>query len=238
MKSCFSDFSRYSNLISLRFQSTPLCGERHYAEGEYFIMTSISIHAPRAGSDLAAISAAAADRQFQSTLPVRGATSRRKRFITPSVDFNPRSPCGERRKKVPIRLTRPVISIHAPRTGSDPQRGSSRMTAARFQSTLPARGATRSQSSNSIESHDFNPRSPHGERLFALAIILAVPLISIHAPRAGSDLSPARPSSNASISIHAPRAGSDAHTAAAARRIYTISIHAPRAGSDARWSCS
>ena len=57
---------------------------------------SISIHAPRVGSDVQAISQFGELYEFQSTLPVWGATGRR----------GPRS-------------RRRGISIHAPRVGSD-----------------------------------------------------------------------------------------------------------------------
>ena len=79
----------------------------------------------------------------------------------------------------------------------------------RFQSTLPVRGAT-----TDIESTE------------------AVPRISIHAPRAGSDHNVIRNAAFAFISIHAPRAGSDDALAAYLQEISFISIHAPRAGSD------
>ena len=123
--------------------------------------------------------------RFQSTLPARGATKDGVAYSTPIF-----------------------ISIHAPRTGSDdsprtesraalfqstlPARGATTIATAlrnavAFQSTLPARGATavftahtregyiisihapRTGSDGRISSercveHDFNPRSPHGER--------------------------------------------------------------------------
>ena len=60
---------------------------------------TISIHAPRVGSDSAHSIQSKADQRFQSTLPVWGATSagihRQCRF----VHFNPRSPCGERQQR-------------------------------------------------------------------------------------------------------------------------------------------
>ena len=82
-------------------------------------------------------------------------------------DFNPRSPHGERRARRKRRSWSSPISIHAPRTGSDPctkgggadpahfnprsphgeRHGACAVadTIKRFQSTLPARGATRYQ---------------------------------------------------------------------------------------------
>ena len=123
-------------------------------------------------------------------------------------NFNPRSPRGERRGGTE-RRTHEQISIHAPREGSDggnqraalysmgisihaPREGSDRhlfrtaRTRKKFQSTLPARGATiiiselikavrisihaprEGSDSSSAATHrrrwHFNPRSPRGER--------------------------------------------------------------------------
>ena len=104
--------------------------------------------------------------RFQSTLPARGATSRR--------------PQGWRQSK--------PISIHAPRTGSDPLAWQQFLGYQLFQSTLPARGATR-VSPSSLRRAYFNPRSPHGERPQArFSSRPARSMISIHAPRTGSDV--------------------------------------------------
>ena len=100
---------------------------------------------------------------FQSTLPVGGATGRKRRR-------------GKRRR----------ISIHAPRGGSDPFFSGVNIAKSLFQSTLPVGGATSAGTSRrrmcSISIHaprggsdisriplcvmmtDFNPRSPWGER--------------------------------------------------------------------------
>ena len=103
-----------------------------------------------------------------------------------------------------------AISIHAPRTGSDLTASTAgTRTAKRFQSTLPARGATgtpdRLACSNAFQSTlpargatasvppgregrtDFNPRSPHGERRGKRLRGRRARGISIHAPRTGSD---------------------------------------------------
>ena len=56
-------------------------------------------------------------------------------------------------------------------------------------------------------------------------------LISIHAPRTGSDHGNRRACARRFISIHAPRTGSDA-VGREPRKTETISIHAPRTGSD------
>ena len=80
-----------------------------------------------------------------------------------------------------------------------------------FQSTLPARGATLYRNNSNF-----------------------FRLISIHAPRTGSDeMFPRCPYCD-DISIHAPRTGSDAAQSIMRARGGYISIHAPRTGSDCR----
>ena len=66
------------------------------ADGHY---TTISIHAPRVGSD--------------GIIPVNPMGV---------VNFNPRPPCGERRLLVLLQRPCQPISIHAPRVGSDCKR--------------------------------------------------------------------------------------------------------------------
>ena len=60
-------------------------------------------------------------------------------------------------------------------------------TVERFQSTLPARGATCVRDGIADAGKHFNPRSPHGERLYPIGGEGAKVNISIHAPRTGSD---------------------------------------------------
>ena len=101
---------------------------------------------------------------------------------------------------------------------------------------------------------NFNPRSPHGERLAFCDFSPAQARISIHAPRTGSDgESAGKAAGNPEISIHAPRTGSDRTRCSSptTRRYFNprsphgerrrakarisrkaISIHAPRTGSD------
>ena len=80
-----------------------------------------------------------------------------------SCDFNPRSPHGERRKRSFPLYKSMQISTHAPRTGSDLIRRRSweppgiSTHAPRTGSDPPLREALTGR-------HDFNPRSPHGER--------------------------------------------------------------------------
>ena len=83
------------------------------------LVQSISIHAPRAGSDHGVVVQYVGARAFQSTLPVRGATgldtpacnAERISIHAPRAgsDFRQRVRCGAAF----------AISIHAPRAGSD-----------------------------------------------------------------------------------------------------------------------
>ena len=146
-----------------------------------------------------------------------------------------------------------MISIHAPRTGSDLIPALVSLHATPFQSTLPARGATQANCKPdrdcAISIHAPRTGSDRQTPMGALK-----PTISIHAPRTGSDTVrdshvrkirqfqstlPARGATlpiwfickAANISIHAPRTGSDDSTAKRYPHWY-ISIHAPRTGSD------
>ena len=124
--------------------------------------------------------------EFQSTLPVWGATSTAQRGSRRNMDFNPRSPCGER----PTAVWAIVLMAHFnPRSPCGERRDActSALRTGQFQSTLPVWGATiLSISSSSIASY-FNPRSPCGERHNLPDPLFRGVSISIHAPRVGSD---------------------------------------------------
>ena len=124
-------------------------------------------------------------------------------------DFNPRSPCGERRAVCQELHNLPAISIHAPLVGSDSTvtRNSRKQT--RFQSTLPLWGATVIARLQGCGGLDFNPRSPCGERPADAFETQQASTISIHAPLVGSDMSFLFPGLPLQISIHAPLVGSD-----------------------------
>ena len=80
-----------------------------------------------------------------------------------------------------------LISIHAPREGSDPEGPMDEWRYTGFLSTLPARGATSYTAPPSLYGAHFYPRSPRGERPFSLTVAFQAAQISIHAPREGSD---------------------------------------------------
>ena len=145
--------------------------------------------------------------------------------------FNPRSPHGERRQARREEARRRKISIHAPRTGSDADAALRMAAAMQFQSTLPARGATVSLCVRAQAEDDFNPRSPHGERLAQGYQINPTTIFQSTLPARGATFVGQSRGSCSNISIHASRTGSDPLGRIQHHR-REISIHAPRTGSD------
>ena len=148
--------------------------------------------------------------KFQSTLPARGATHMERFEADGPAEFQSTLPA--RGATLPCTVSMGInkeISIHAPREGSDDAmcparttaryfnprspRGERRMatrtleSARRFQSTLPARGATPptkvpirdNKFQSTLPARGATPRPPPQR---------PPPAISIHAPREGSDL--------------------------------------------------
>ena len=168
-------------------------------------------------------------------------------------DFNPRSPHGERRARRKRRSWSSPISIHAPRTGSDPctkgggadpahfnprsphgerrSAGRSRGFESLFQSTLPARGATVDCRNAKLDAENFNPRSPHGERHGDLH--------ELDYPLKFQSTLPARGATRRAVQNKSPRQFQSTLPARGATFVLggvaetiQISIHAPRTGSD------
>ena len=125
----------------------------------------------------------------------------------------------------------PIISIHAPHTGRDPEPGTHRADRL-FQSTRPIRGATTVTITAPLTNTYFNPRAPYGARQVLCVVVVVHHGISIHAPHAGRDHSRGTNRLHGSISIHAPHAGRDFCLHKSSRPSVAISIHAPHAGRD------
>ena len=199
--------------ILSRFQSTLPARGATLEDGYSQAGDWISIHAPREGSDC---------RHIQC----RDCNS----------NFNPRSPRGERPLTLAVYRPAWTISIHAPREGSDqlimetlsetydisihaPREGSDswRCTtcadARKFQSTLPARGATGSDVSDLDAGQNFNPRSPRGERPDDFYESETEELFQSTLPARGATGWLTRDRGTEDISIHAPREGSDRQSA-------------------------
>ena len=153
----------------------------------------ISIHAPRTGSDTSCPTSRQRHSAFQSTLPARGATMSMSITIYPpsisihaprtgsdderggiagEVDFNPRSPHGERRTRFICSLPTQTISIHAPRTGSDsPDESRERNRPISIHAPRTGSDAERWPLLSGLQY--FNPRSPHGERRDGTLLLFA-----------------------------------------------------------------
>ena len=216
---------------------------------------TISIHAPREGSDHTLTEAGYRITNISIHAPREGSDRLDGPASAGRKDFYPRSPRGER-----------------------PRSRSSNWRTGAFLSTLPARGATSRAARRNCRRMHFYPRSPRGERRCRpgagpgscgflstlpargatgqLHQLVGVGPISIHAPREGSDSRVLCSGAGRGISIHAPREGSDVESAKqvardgwkflstlparGATRIFPprsdpaarISIHAPREGSD------
>ena len=168
---------------------------------------------------------------FQSTRPIRGATSAAARRSSPMRHFNPRAPYGAR-----------------------PSTTNETTWAALFQSTRPIRGATRRYDLPAGTQLYFNPRAPYGARQYMAVKADNDVLFQSTRPIRGAtlDLRPLRVA--ACISIHAPHTGRDRSCSRSAtphpyfnprapygaRRFFQrwqgqhgfISIHAPHTGRD------
>ena len=193
----------------------------------------ISIHTPHAGSDMAWA-----------------------RCRSGRLDFNPHSPCGERRSsdrafqaRIPISIHTPhagsdamltihidtasLISIHTPHAGSDEQIFKIVPNPETISIHTPHAGSDIQPSSIVSKSIVyFNPHSPCGERLDHRGTWLPAFPISIHTPHAGSD--------QFVFSLHIYALNFNPHSPCGERPGGTeiipgdqaISIHTPHAGSD------
>ena len=95
------------------------CGERRILHRLMRMLTSISIHALLAESDVTPFVMRAPTVLFLSTLSLRRATQNSKIRVLQANNFYPRSPCGERLSRSTIRLLLDTISIHALLAESD-----------------------------------------------------------------------------------------------------------------------
>ena len=145
---------------------------------------TISIHAPRTGSDHGSVGHGT-DRGYFNPRSPHGERRDTKRITKRRNDFNPRSPHGERpspmgilsggqhfNPRSPHGERRSTFNVNEEWLHFNPRspHGERRRTAQTatipmiFQSTLPARGATEALQAAAFQRRHFNPRSPHGER--------------------------------------------------------------------------
>ena len=140
-------------------------GERPGAAEARFACPPISIHAPLTGSDDAVPPEPTAE-EISIHAPLTGSDLGEGAISFEDIDFNPRSPYGERP------APSATLSSNSSFQSTLPLRGATQAVClacgrAQFQSTLPLRGATA-----------YSPT------------LSATPEISIHAPLTGSDVGP------------------------------------------------
>ena len=145
----------------------PPRGERRDKNAMQWNMDIFQSTLPAGGATTAGAEADGYTNKFQSTLPAGGATPQRGRGPRGISNFNPRSPRGERRWAIRCSSRRRNFNPRSPRGERPAPRARQRTAWSGFQSTLPAGGATKRQE-----------KPPQGI------------VISIHAPRGGSDRHP------------------------------------------------
>ena len=123
--------------------------------------------------------------EFQSTLPLRGATWMSGLSVLVSY-ISIHAPLTGSDRVTPDSFIQEIISIHAPLTGSD---------------FLVVLGISNSR--------DFNPRSPYGERLPKAAETKKTNKFQSTLPLRGATAKRQLPDYHPGISIHAPLTGSD-----------------------------
>ena len=140
------------------------CGVRRTVQLDHTKLSSISIHAPRAGCDI-----------------------QRKANHARTSDFNPRTPCGVRLEKLRINFNAVLFQSTHPVRGATQSLFRYKGDLTIFQSTHPVRGATSARGLPMLLVLNFNPRTPCGVRRPKFNYEVRHKNISIHAPRAGCD---------------------------------------------------
>ena len=207
------------------------CGVRRVQVGHIIQATVISIHAPRVGCDSVPTSVSSANRRFQSTHPVWGATPRPGRRIYTS-SFQSTHPVWGATSRSVLRISWPprFQSTH-PVWGATASASCSICPLSLFQSTHPVWGATflhtvntayqKFQSTHPVwgatsrwrrrprPGRYFNPRTPCGVRHIFDAAIDAHGNFNPRTPCGVRLVGSADSQTSREISIHAPRVGCD-----------------------------
>ena len=173
--------------LAKKFQSTLPVGGATWPWQQGERPKAISIHAPRGGSDMPDSDGLPETWMISIHAPRGGSDSAPGFRQRPGRHFNPRSPWGERQFQFVIDELLHLISIHAPRGGSDVSQGIQRPVYGYFNPRSPWRERRCSCFLQLELPQYFNPRSPWGERRCGNSFWSQNWIISIHAPRGGSD---------------------------------------------------
>ena len=174
-----------SNTAAVHFNPRSPHGERPYRYFTYLRMAGFQSTLPAWGATRSMVKTAHYV-EISIHAPRMGSDGVRETGIEGSTNFNPRSPHGERPVDAPGYFCSPLFQSTLPAWGATLLFILPTLISI-FQSTLPAWGATSWSMTARPASRNFNPRSPHGERLHIHQTVLRLCMISIHAPRMGSD---------------------------------------------------
>ena len=125
----------------LLFQSTPPMQGATEIAATYEDTSSVSIHAPYAGSDKRDGNTSAGRSCFNPR-PLCRERHRQRPYQPGGICFNPRPLCRERLINSADSGRYTAVSIHAPYAGSDRTGRSQSLSMCQFQSTPPMQGAT------------------------------------------------------------------------------------------------
>ena len=171
----------------------------------------ISIHAPRGGSDQLRLIYANANTNFNPRSPWGERLGNLMRQIS-NMRFQSTLPVGGATCWRQATLSASMISIHAPRGGSDPTHTSIDRTLNYFNPRSPW-GERRPSASPGWSRGNFNPRSPWGERLKCKRCGAELIVFQSTLPVGGATPLTRVSAGRQIISIHAPRGGSDSKDA-------------------------
>ncbi len=146
-----------------RFNPRPPSGERHIPATPRLRVISVSIHAPRVGSDVIMTY-----------------------FLLNWVCFNPRPPSGERPRCCRYIFYTYIVSIHAPRVGSDVYQGIGAEYEYSFNPRPPSGERLHELGPVTIMPR-FQSTPPEWGATFIEVAYYTGFSVSIHAPRVGSD---------------------------------------------------
>ena len=168
---------------------------------------------------------------FNPRPPRGGRLSGHRPGSGPSGYFNPRPPRGGRRLHNTQEAELVLISIHAPREGGDFQNSHHSTSCIQFQSTPPARGATRRRLHPWIEKVNFNPRPPRGGRPYSSCVKCVSSSFQSTPPARGATDQFGQKHPIPKFQSTPPARGATHDGGLRADRT-RISIHAPREGGD------
>ena len=167
----------------------------------------ISIHAPLTGSDPIPAALVRANLPISIHAPLTGSDATNKLCAFSILYFNPRSPHRERHSPLFKSSLCEVFQSTLPSQGATPNnlgvirplrfqstlpsQGATRALRSlgyltRFQSTLPSQGATEYPEKGIVYIDNFNPRSPHRERLCSIHYSVGIKLFQSTLPSQGA----------------------------------------------------